>query len=124
MPVTDPNAMSRAFVDAVSAGDLDALLSLYDPNVKYVTRSGRVVEGQAGMRETLERLIAARGKMQINNRYCIVNGDIAIVRAEWSFAGIGPDGRPIESHGNSAEVLRRGSDGAWRYLVDHPFGAD
>jgi ketosteroid isomerase-like protein len=124
MPVTDPNDMSRAFVNAVNAGDLNALLGLYDPNVKYVLRSGKTVEGKSGVRETLERLIAAKGEMRINNKYCIVNGEIALVRAEWSFAGIGADGKPMESHGNSAEVLRCGSDGIWRYLVDSPFGAD
>jgi ketosteroid isomerase-like protein len=124
MPVTDPNDMSRAFVDAVNAADLDALLELYEPNVKYIIRSGKVVEGSAAVRQTLERLIAAKGQMRINNKYCIVNGDIALVRAAWSFTGTGQDGKPLESRSNSAEVLRRGSGGVWRYLVDHPFGAD
>jgi len=123
VPVTKPEDMSRAFVAALNAGDLESLLSLYDPEVRYVTRSGKIVEGHAGVRATLERLLAAKGQMRIDNTYCLVSGDTALVRAQWSFNGIGQDDKPIESHGNSAEVLRRGSDRIWRYLIDHPFGA-
>ena len=123
MPVTNPNDMSRAFVEALNAGSVEALLELYEPNVKYVIRSGKIIEGRAAVRETLERLVAAKGKMQIDNTYCLISDNIALVRAQWSFTGIGQDRKPIESRGNSAEVLRRGADGRWRYLIDHPFGA-
>jgi uncharacterized protein (TIGR02246 family) len=124
MHVTDANAMSRTYVEALNAGDLEALLALYEPNVKYIIRSGKTLEGQAAIRELLERLVAMKGKMQIANDYCVVNGDIALVRGRWTFTTTGPDGKAIENHGRSAEVLHRGSDGLWRYLVDHPFGAD
>jgi uncharacterized protein (TIGR02246 family) len=123
MPVTDPNTMSRAFVDAVNASNMEALLNLYEPNAKYVTRSGTIVEGRDALRETFARLVAAKGRMHIENAYCVVNGDVALVRARWRFSGTGKDDKPVESHGESAEVLRRGPDGAWRYLIDHPFGA-
>jgi len=124
MPVTNPNAMSSAFVEAVNGEDLEALLALYDPSVKYVTRSGRTLDGQAAVHEFLQRLLKLKGKMEIENDYCIVSDDIALVRARWSFTATGPDGAPMENHGRSTEVLRRGADGLWRYLIDHPFGAD
>ena len=76
------------------------------------------------MRKTLERLVAMKARMRIDNRHCIVNDNIALVRGEWSLSGIADDGRPIKAGGNSSEVLRRGPDGLWRYLIDHPFGAD
>ncbi|HEX9810591.1 MAG TPA: DUF4440 domain-containing protein [Burkholderiales bacterium] len=123
MPVTIPNDMSRAFVEALNAGSVEALLELYEPNVKYVIRSGKIIEGRAAVRETLERLVAAKGTIQIDNTYCLISDNIALVRAQWSFTGIGQDRKPIESRGNSAEVLQRGADGRWRYLIDHPFGA-
>lgn len=124
MPVTDPNDMSRAFVEAVNAGDIDSLLGLYEPNIRYVARSGETLDGLAAVRKTLERLVSMRAQMRIDNRHCIVNGDIALVRGEWSFSGIADNGKPIKASGNSAEVLHRGPDGLWRYLIDHPFGAD
>lgn len=124
MPVTDANTMSHFYVEALNAGNLEALHALYEPDAKYITRSGKVLEGQAAIRDLLERLVAMKGKMQITNDYCVVNGDIALVRGRWSFSATGADGKPIENRGRSAEVLHRGADGHWRYLIDHPFGAD
>jgi ketosteroid isomerase-like protein len=34
------------------------------------------------------------------------------------------DERPQKTQGHSSEVLRRHTDGAWRYAIDHPFGGD
>ena len=111
MSVTRAEDLSGAFVEAFNAGDMQALLTLYEPNVKYFTRSGQLLEGHVGVSATFERLLAARGEMQIDNEYCVVNGDAALVRARWRYRATGADGRPIEGQGVSAEVLRRGADG-------------
>jgi uncharacterized protein (TIGR02246 family) len=124
MRVTKPEDMSRAFATLVEAGDLEALLTLYDVNVKYVSRSGQIVEGTSGIRNAFQWVLAFKGKFHIENKYCVTNGDTALVHAAWSMNGTGAEGRRVDAQGNSTEVLRRQADGTWRYLIDHPFGAE
>jgi len=42
----------------------------------------------------------------------------------WSFQGTGPDGAPVTLTGQNADVLRRQSDGSWRFVIDNPWGTD
>ena len=55
--------------------------------------------------------------MTSENRYAIVNGDLALVGADWEI--VFADGRE-RVVGRIAEVLRRQPDGIWRYVLDHP----
>jgi uncharacterized protein (TIGR02246 family) len=124
MAVTRAEEMSRAFAEAVEAADLDRILDLYDPSVRFVSRRGEVSYGLDAVRKAFQWLDGFVGKAEIENQYCIVCGDTALVRAVWRVRGTGKDGRSIESSGLSAEVLRRGADGFWRFIVDHPFGGN
>jgi ketosteroid isomerase-like protein len=124
MRVMKPEDMSAVFASLVNAGDLDALADLYETNVRYVSRSGDVAEGVAGVRQAFRWVAGFKGEMEVKNAYCVVAGDIALVRAAWRLNGVAADGRRLEGSGSSAEVLRRQADGAWRYAIDHPRGAD
>ena len=35
---------------------------------------------------------------------------------------IGPDGKPMHMHGTASDIMRRGADGAWRYIIDNNQG--
>jgi ketosteroid isomerase-like protein len=56
--------------------------------------------------------------------YCVESGDTALLCGKWQLSGNGPDGSAVEMRGNSIEVVRRQNDGSWRFVIDHPFGAD
>jgi ketosteroid isomerase-like protein len=45
-------------------------------------------------------------------------GDLALVHGSWTMAF--PDGRTAE--GATAEVLRRSTDGTWKFVIDNPDG--
>jgi ketosteroid isomerase-like protein len=76
------------------------------------------------VRKAFRWVAGFKGKMEVKNEYCLVNGDVALVRAAWHLNGVAADGRRLEGRGRSSEVLRRQSDGTWRYAIDHPYGAD
>jgi ketosteroid isomerase-like protein len=50
--------------------------------------------------------------------------DPALVIGVWSFNGTGLDGQPVQLAARNADVLRRQSDGTWRFVIDNPWGAD
>ncbi len=57
------------------------------------------------------------------SRKVIEAGDIALYCSHWTLKGTGPDGNPVEMSGNSADVLRRQSDGTWLVAIDNPWGS-
>jgi uncharacterized protein (TIGR02246 family) len=118
---TSPEACDRLFVDHVNAGDLDAVMALYEPACRMVRRDGSVAQGQAEIREVLERLIAMRPRMTAEIVKVVAAGDIAMVYNDWQMSAKRPDGRPVEAAGKALEVVRRQPDGTWRFILDDPY---
>jgi uncharacterized protein (TIGR02246 family) len=119
-----PEDVHRLFATAFNAGDLAALMALYESDARLAPQPGQVVVGHEAIRNALQGFLALQGQIHLETRYAIEAGDLALLRAKWHLTGTGPDGTPIEMQGNSTEVVRRQGDGSWRYIIDHPFGAD
>ncbi len=124
MKVYNPEDMNSAFAEAFNSGDIEKLLSLYEPTAVLVPKPGQVVEGVEAIRASLQELLALKGTMRSENQYALVHGDIALLRAKVRLIGIRPDGAPLEINNHTAEVVRRQPDGSWLYILDHPYGAD
>lgn len=121
MNMTSPDQMNAAFAEAFNSGKVENLLALYEPDAVLRTdASDRSPTGHAAIGEELGRLVEAGGTMRSRNNFCIVHGDIALLRADWELAG--GDGAIIAS-GSSAELVRRQADGRWLYVIDHAVGA-
>lgn len=121
MTVTEPAHMNAAFARAFNHRSLAALISLYEADaILRVTDSETDLIGHAAIAEELSRLLQAPGTMTSRTRFCIVHGDLALLRADWDL--VADDGSVVAS-GSSAEVVRRQDDGTWRYVIDHAIGA-
>jgi uncharacterized protein (TIGR02246 family) len=117
-----PEDCDRLFGEHVNAGDLDALLALYEPDCGLVRRDGRVARGHAEIRTVLGRLLDMRARMTTEIVKVVRGGDeLAMVYNDWRMAGQGPDGQRIEAAGKAIEVVRRQPDGTWRFILDGPF---
>ena len=120
MTVTDPRRMNEAFARAFNSRSLEGLLVLYEPGaVLRVDTSERDATGADAIADALRRLLQAPGRMTSTNSFCIAQGDLALLRADWEIVD---DGGTVAS-GSSAELVRRQPDGAWRYVIDHAVGA-
>jgi hypothetical protein len=60
------------------------------------------------------------GRLNGRNNFCIVHGDIALLRADYAL--VEADGTILLT-GSSAEIVRRQPGGHWLYVVDHAVGA-
>lgn len=118
---TSPEACDRLFVEHVNTGDLDAVLSLYEPACRMVRRDGGLAQGHAEIREVLQRLIALRPRMTTEIVKVVAAGDLAMVYNDWRLSGKRPDGQPVEAAGKALEVVRRQPDGTWRFILDDPY---
>jgi ketosteroid isomerase-like protein len=54
-------------------------------------------------------------KIAIKTSSCLQHADTALVRSDWTLTA--PDGA-VAMAGSSAEILRHGTDGLWRFIID------
>ncbi|MEM7541607.1 MAG: nuclear transport factor 2 family protein [Pseudomonadota bacterium] len=118
MPAKTPEQCNSLLLDALTQGDLDAAMALYEPDASFVTEQG-VVTGDA-IRAVLEGFAGIKPSFDYTPKPSVVNGNIALTGNNWTVTGTDPDGNAVEMSGSSAEVLRQGADGNWRFLIDNP----
>ena len=119
-----PEEVLKSIVDGINSGNLDALMSLYEPEAAFATQPGRLNHGPAGIREALAGFIAMKGKLDIKVTRVLEASDLALVATVWSFTGTGPDGQQVRLDAKSADVFRRQADRSWRFVIDNPWGTD
>lgn len=122
MQATSPEEVDTLFARALNAGDLDALVALYEPNATLTPMPGTTVTGHAAIRSALAGFLAGKPTMRMEARVVAQAGDIALVAGKWQLAMTGPDGKPAEMSGQSVEVMRRQPGGHWLFAIDEPFG--
>ena len=123
-PTATAQSLNQAWCDAFNAGDLDLLVSMYEPDAVLVPGPGAApVRGHAAIRAALLPFLGLGGRLRFSPRFWLVHDEVAMGSIAFVMdGGQDPDGRPVDLHGITAEVARRQSDGTWKYLVDHPFG--
>ena len=119
-----PVQVLEAIVDGINSGNLDSLMSLYESEAAFATQPGSLAHGLPGVREALTGFISLRGKLELEVTRVLEVDDLALVIGVWSFSGTGPDGEPVHLAAKNADVLRRQTDGSWRFVIDNPWGTD
>jgi uncharacterized protein (TIGR02246 family) len=111
-------------VTAYNDRDLDRWADLYHQESVLMDSSGKeATVGRNQIRSALERFLALNGKMQIQTVYAIQYGDLTVLRGSIELDYRDETGTPQKMVTESIEVATRGSDGIWRFKIDHPFGA-
>jgi uncharacterized protein (TIGR02246 family) len=119
-----PGEVLNSVVEGVNTGDLDFLMELYEANACFASQPGQLAKGPEPVRQSLRSFIDLKGKLNLKVKRVLQANDLALVTAEWSFSGTGPDGNPVNMAAESADVLRQQADGTWRFVIDNPWGTD
>lgn len=117
-----PEKVLQAIADGINRGNLDALMTLYEPEAAFASEPGSLVPGHSGIRESLAGFISMKGRLDLKVTRVLQASDLALVVGVWSFDGTGSDGGPVKLSGHNADVLRRQADGGWRFVIDNPWG--
>ncbi len=115
MGVTSPEKISEQFGALFNKRDKAGLLNLYHDDAVFTFDGQAVVSGKPAISEAMQGFFDSPLKIEIICAFCHVSGDIAVVRSDWKLKA--PDGSQ-QSAGSSAEVMRRGGDGLWRFQID------
>jgi uncharacterized protein (TIGR02246 family) len=103
----------------VNTGDLETLVALYAEDARMITPDGSVAQGLDAIRELWKAVLAMNATMTVQTRYVIELGELALLSNSWTLRAGDQEMSAI-----TCEVARRGADGRWLYLIDHPFAAE
>lgn len=120
-----PEELGPLIGEAISSGDLDGALSLYEPDATFVMPSQfgeGTVTGHDGLREAFSGFLQLSPVLTVKVDTTVLAGDTALAIGNWTLTGRDPDGNDIDTGGRYADVLRRQSDGSWLYVIDNPNG--
>jgi uncharacterized protein (TIGR02246 family) len=120
MGANEPGQMHELFAKFFNSRDIDGLVSLYEPDAALVSAPGEVSRGTGQIRASLEAFVALDLSIEFGEQAITVEADdLALTHGTWKL--VAKDGSPA-GEAATAEVVRRGSDGTWRYVLDNPWG--
>ncbi len=122
MPARNPEDCDRLVCEAITAGDIEAALALYESTATFVPQPGQAVTGTEAIRQAMSGFIAMKPKLVLEDVKAVRSGDIALLYSRWFMTGTGPDGNSVNMSGRGREVVRRQRDGTWRFIIDDPNG--
>jgi uncharacterized protein (TIGR02246 family) len=117
-----PEDWPRVFEQHLNAGDLDAVMALYEPEARFVTRSGETLVGRDAIREVLADLIEAKTRFQSRVLRAETIGDIAQLYTDFEGTMLDGSGKTVPVRNRAIEVLRRQPDGSWKLVMGDPNG--
>jgi uncharacterized protein (TIGR02246 family) len=114
MHASTPQEVHVLFERAFNAGDVDAILALYEPGAVLVT-GGKPVTGHDDIRAAFNGFLSSGVRMKLDTRAVIESGEgLAVLHGAWSLSP------PSGTSGVSTEVVRRQPDGSWKFVIDNP----
>jgi ketosteroid isomerase-like protein len=117
-----PEDIIPSLVERFNSGDVMNQMAMYAPEAVFVANDGRVVTDHAEIAAIIGRDIKLGLSLETNVRHVFVAGDVAQIILDWSIDGKGPDGKDVHLHGTASDIVRRGADGFWRYIIDNNQG--
>ena len=118
-----PEDVIVEFEKAAVTGDYSAIADLYEADATLVMAEMAVLaQGRENIKATWEGL-QAMGQflsLDIDSRPIIRDGDLAVAHLVATVRLQAPDSNDVTAMPvRATEVMRRGDDGQWRYVIDH-----
>jgi uncharacterized protein (TIGR02246 family) len=119
---TEPEGVIPSLIERFNSGKVSAMMELYAPDVVFIANDGRTITDRTEIAAQFERDLSHGLPLAAKVRHVFVAGDIAQIVVDWAIDGTGRDGEHVHLHGSASDIVRRGADGRWRYLIDNNQG--
>ena len=107
---TQPEDITRMFVDRSNAGDADGVAALYEDNAVMAYPPGEQTVGRAAIRDLWASVLEHGPRFEHEEPLpTLLSGDVALTSTP-----------PKDGAGARAQVVRRQADGSWLRLLDYP----
>jgi uncharacterized protein (TIGR02246 family) len=125
MPAHSPEALHAALSVAMNAGDLDALVDLYEEQATLIVPPhGRRATGHEEIREATAEVLALRPVAELRVVGKVQHDGLALTHGRWRLTGTTADGERVELAGRGTLVSRRQADGRWLIALDDAMAPD
>jgi ketosteroid isomerase-like protein len=118
-----PEDLPRLLAEHFNAGDLDALLDLYELGA-VLAADNQTQARHGALRDTLASNVSLGVPLSIDHTHVLATSDVALLITDWSIAGVDRHGALHSESGRSADVARADGAGHWHYVIDNPAGTN
>jgi ketosteroid isomerase-like protein len=109
-------------IDRFNSRNIDEMMALYAPEAVFVANDGRTITDRSEFRAQFLRDMSLGLPLKADVRNVFVGGDTAEIVCDWWIEGKGADGKDVRLGGTASDIVRRGADGFWRYIIDNNQG--
>ncbi len=115
-----PRDVADQISECILEGNIENILDFFHPDyIMSFPPSEPLKSGLETIRESFKPFIETKARLISNVTGELINGDTALVQANWSII----DGSKNKlAEGSSTEVLKKRKDGSWQYFIDCPLG--
>src|SRR5262245_32999452 len=119
MSARSPTEIHALFQNAFNLGDVEALISLYEPDAILII-GGQQITGRENIRAAFQSMLSVGVQMSLTTRSIIESrSGLAVLHGEWVVQR--PTTEPQQTtQGLSTEVIRQQPDGTWLFIIDSP----
>ena len=119
---TEPEGIVTSLLERFNSGKVSAMMGLYAPEAVFIAKDGRTITDRTEIAAQFQRDMSLGLPLKANVRHVFVGDDTAQIVVDWSIDGKGPHGEDVHLGGSASDIVRRGADGLWRYLIDNNLG--
>jgi len=119
---TKPEGVIPSLIERFNSGKIEVMMALYAPEAVFIAKDGRTITDRTKIAAQFQHDMNLGLPLKANVRHVFVSDDTAQIVLDWSIAGKGPDGEDINLRGSASDIVRRGEDGFWRYIIDNNQG--
>lgn len=118
--VKEPSKMIHVYAKHYNSKNLKGLLSLYDAKASLVNGKGQAISGKKALHDEVKAFLGLGGKITVSNISTFKNGDLALTHNRYTLKTTDAKGAPQVIEGVTAEILKKGKNGNWYFLIDNP----
>lgn len=120
MKASSPQDLPRLIVEGLNSGDVDSVVSLYEPTGIIAPDPNQAVVGHAAIRSLTANFVSLGPRLVLHDSESVQTGDVALVCSRVTLTTIDAQGKKTETHLKPILVVRRQSDGCWLVIIDRP----
>ena len=121
MSAHSPTEIHALFENAFNLADVEALISLYEPDAILMV-GGKQVIGRENIGAAFHSMLSAGVRMTLTTRSIIESRNgLAVLHGEWVVQRTTTTEPQLTTQGLSTEVVRRQPDGSWMFIIDNPY---
>jgi uncharacterized protein (TIGR02246 family) len=121
MSAHSPAEIHARFQNAFNLGDVEALISLYEPDAILMV-GGKEVIGRANISAAFHSMLSVGVQMSLTTHSIIVSRDgLALLHGDWVVRRASATESLLTTRGLSTEVVRKQLDGTWQFVIDNPY---